>query len=107
MVLTIKPKITKPKIPKIEKIVTKEVKVKNLDGQEQKIMKIDNPNICKLNFLSPKGFHPKIPKPEIPKPKKPKVPKYPRPKYSRPKYSRPKYSRPKYPRLKQRYQLNN
>ena len=50
MVLTIKPKITKPKIPKVEKILTKiwifqEVKVKNLDGQEQKIMKTDNLNI--------------------------------------------------------------
>ena len=53
------------------------MKVKNLDGQEQKIMKIDNPNICKLKFLPPKGFHPKIPKPKIPKPEipKPKIPK--------------------------------
>ena len=83
MVLTVKPKITKPKIPKVEKNLTKiwifvrSAKVKNLDGQEQKIMKIDNPNICKLNFLSPKGFQPKIPKPKIPKPEipKPKIPK--------------------------------
>ena len=68
MVLTIKPKISKPKIPKMEKnfdqnlnFCKKRAFEINLDGQEQKIMNIDNPNICKLNFLSPKGFHPKIP----------------------------------------------
>ena len=50
-----KPKITKPKAsksknfrPKFEFL--KEAKFKILDGQEQKIMKIDNPSICKIKF---------------------------------------------------------
>ena len=47
-----KPKITKPKIPKVEKIWPKveflwKVKNKNLDGHE---LKIENPNICKTKF---------------------------------------------------------
>ena len=47
---------TKPKIPKVVPFLTKiwffvkKTKVEILDGHEQKIMKIDNRNICKTKF---------------------------------------------------------
>ena len=47
------PKITKLKIPKVKQFLTKIwifVKRQVLVGQEQKFMKNDNSNICKIKF---------------------------------------------------------